>query len=70
MSTKYTYKDILTGRARFTRGRFIGWQRGGLLNVWHAGFERRRSAIFVPEYLLTPETMQALPPRPPQGEAR
>ena len=65
---KYTYKDI-DGALHYTRGKFIGWQRGGLLNVWHAGFERRRSAIFVPEYLLTPETMQALPPRPAQGEA-
>jgi hypothetical protein len=57
---KYTYKDITTGRTRFTRGVFVGWQTGGLLNVKHAEFHTQRGCLFVPEYCLTPETKKQL----------
>lgn len=58
--TKHTYKDFETGRKRRTRGKFVGWQRGGPLNVRYAVFQNRRSAVLVPEYCLTSETRKAL----------
>lgn len=61
--TKYTYRDFESGRLRWTRGRFQNWQRGGLLNAWHAVFVRKGDALLVPEYCLTAETKAALPPK-------
>jgi hypothetical protein len=66
---KYTYRDFLSGKLHYTRGEFANWTRGGPLNAWCAVFRRRRSVLFVPEYLLTPETRQALPP-PPQASGQ
>ena len=58
--TKYTYKDFATGKAKFTRGMFVGWQRGGPLNANYAVFQNRRSTVYVPEYCLTRETKQLI----------
>lgn len=67
MNTKYTYKDFETRKIRYTRGKFLHWQRGGLLNAWGAVFACHSSIVFVPEYLLTPETRAAIPERPRDG---
>ena len=57
----YTYKDFATGEIKRTNGRFGGWtEPTGLLNVRYAIFRRPRSSIFVPAYLLTPETLEAI----------
>lgn len=57
---KYTYKDFLTGKVKWTRGRFAGWTKGGILNATYAVFQRRTDTIYVPAYCLTPETRQAI----------
>lgn len=59
---KYAYKDFDTGKIRFTRGRFVQWYRGGILNAWYAVFERKSDTLFIPEYCLTPETDRLLSP--------
>ncbi len=54
---KHTYKDFVTGKIHFTRGRFDGWTAGtGLIGAKYAIFRNRASEILVPEYLLTKET--------------
>jgi hypothetical protein len=58
---KYTYKDFSTGKIRWTRGKFSGWQRGGPLNAWYAVFQNPRGAVLVPEYCLTLESKAAIP---------
>ena len=62
--TKYTYRDILTGRLRYTRGAFSHWARGGPLGAWYAVFVLRRGALMVPEWCLTTETCRTIPTRP------
>lgn len=58
---EYTFKDFITGKPRFTRGQFVGWtEPTGLLKVKYAIFQRRASKLFVPEYLLTRETREAI----------
>ena len=58
---KYTYKDFVTGKIRFTRGDFIGWTSGtGIIGAKYAVFHNRSVDILVPEYLLTPETRTAI----------
>lgn len=52
----YTYKDIGTGKIRKTHGEFSGWQKGGILGAQCAVFQNARSVIYIPVYLLTPET--------------
>ena len=64
---KYTYKDLATGKLRYTCGEFSNWTRGGPLNARYAVFRLRRSVLFVPEYCLSPETRAALPS---PGEAK
>lgn len=59
--TWYTYKDIVTGKTRKTRGKFEGFTKpAGLLNVPYAIFELPRSTNLVPKYLLTKETRHAI----------
>jgi len=58
---RYYYKDFATGKQRWTRGRFVGWQGStGPLNAIYAQFQRGRDSLFVPEYLLAPETRLAI----------
>jgi len=64
----YTYKDFETGDIKRTRGEFLKWQRGGVLNAWGVVFKNPRSVLFVPEYLLTAETRERIPKRPGEGE--
>lgn len=61
---KYTYMDFLTRKKRYTRGQFVRWERGGVLNAYGAIFKTRMTIIFVPYYLLTSETIAKLPPVP------
>ena len=68
-STRYYYRDFITGKLRYTRGRFTGWTKPtGPLNVRYAQFERGSDWLFVPYYLLTSETKDALP-KPEMGES-
>ena len=60
MASKYYYNDLESRKLRYTRGKFIGWQWGGLLSLRGAVFQRSRSVIFIPEYLLTSETREAI----------
>lgn len=58
---KYTFKDFVTGKQRWTRGNFVGWTEStGLLNARYAIFQRPRSDLLVPEYLLTKESKQTI----------
>ena len=58
---KHTFKDLITGRMRWTRGKFAGWtEPTGLLKVRYAQFQRRADTLVVPEYLLTKDTKAAL----------
>lgn len=58
---KHTYKDFITGKTRFTRGKFTGFTNPtGPLDVRYATFQRQASSLFVPEYLLTKETKKAI----------
>ena len=61
MATRYYYKDFCTEKIRYTRGKFAGWQRGGILNAWGAIFMREASVLFIPHYLLTKESLAMLP---------
>ena len=68
MPPKYTYRDFVNPKKKcWTRGTFIAWTQDGPLNAWGAFFHRRASDLWIPEYLLTPETRKMLPPIP-QGE--
>lgn len=58
---KYTYRDFVTGRPRWTRAPFVGWFKDGL-GIWRAVFARRHEDLLIPEYCLTKETKAAIPP--------
>lgn len=59
---KYFYKDFITGKPRYTRGKFIGWSEpAGPLGVRYAGFLRQVTLLWIPHYLLTPTTKADLP---------
>jgi len=62
---KHHYKDFDTGKPRWTRGKFLRWGRGGLLNAWYAVFVLPRSGfLYIPDYCLRADTKAALPPIP------
>lgn len=63
----YTYKDFMTNKIKTTRGKFVGWQKGGILGAWGAVFANRSSQLFIPRYLLTQETLARLPKAPDVG---
>lgn len=52
----YRFKDFETGKPRWTKGKFVGWKKGGRFEIWYAIFETRCSVLWIPEYLLTKET--------------
>ena len=61
----YTYKDVVSGKIKRTRGTFEQWSEPtGPLNVRYAIFKNPRGRICVPYYLLTKETKELIPPRP------
>lgn len=69
MKKWYTYKDLETGKIRRTSGEFECWsERTGILNVRYAIFKTRRTRVYVPFYLLTQETRDAIPPKPTDDE--
>lgn len=71
MSQRYYYKDFVTAKTRYTRGKFIGWsERTGPLKRRYAGFERGSDTLWIPIYLLLPETRELLLDLEGHGEAR
>lgn len=59
---RYTYRDFVTKKERYTRGEFAGYtQPTGLLNARYAKFKRPHGYLFVPSYLLTAESKSMLP---------
>ena len=58
---RYTYKDFVTGKTRFTRGSFVGWsERTGPLHVHYALFVTACTTISVPRYCVTLETLEKI----------
>lgn len=62
------YTDFITRKPRFTRGIFVRWERGGILNEWGAIVSRHRSTLFIPQYLLSAQIKATLPPIPNDTE--
>jgi len=56
------YKDFITGKRHWTSGKFLRWQRGGILNVFGAVVCREKSVLFIPCYLIEKESLAELPP--------
>lgn len=56
----YSFRDFASGRTKRTRGKFVGWTRGGPLNARYAIFQNRASDVLVPEYCLTAETRKRI----------
>ncbi len=68
MAKKFTYKDFVTGRIRWTSGEFQGWTREtGPLKARYAVFHTAATEIIVPEYLLTKKTKEAIKAMEQQG---
>jgi len=62
---RFYYRDFDTNERHYTRGVFVKWAKlGRIINVYHAVFKRAKSYLYIPVYLLEPETLAALPPRP------
>ena len=58
---KHTFRDFVTGKIRFTRGRFEGWTPGtGIIGAKYAIFRTKATEVLIPEYLLTKETKAIL----------
>ena len=58
---KYTYKDFITGKERYTKGVFIGWMNPSkIVDIRYAKFKRKRSSIYIPEYLLSNGSKQVI----------
>ncbi len=69
MTERYFYRDSVSGKVRYTRGRFMGWtEPSGLLRVRYARFDTAHTQVFVPVYALLAETRAKLP-NPPTEEA-
>jgi len=61
MKPRYTYKNFNTVKIHYTSGRFIGWSKEtGPLNVRYAGFDRGVTMLWIPFYLLTRATKDAI----------
>lgn len=59
----YTYREFITGKTRRTHGTFESWQGPtGMLGVFYAVFRTPKTYVCVPEYALTVESRQRLPP--------
>jgi hypothetical protein len=56
----YRYKDFVTGKLRFTRGRFVGWINLTIFEIPYAIFKRKWDNVLVPKYLLTKETLNKI----------
>jgi len=65
MCDAYTYRDVLSGKTRRTRGQFERWDGPtGLLKAYYAIFRTPKTVVCVPEYCLTPESRERLPKSP------
>ena len=60
----HSYRDFVTREIRHTRGKFVGWVRGGPLGAWGAVFANRCSDTFIPGYCLTRDTRERITPEP------
>jgi len=67
---KYTYRSMMDKKIHYTTRIFSGWQRGGILNAWGAIFASKGGGHWIPEYLLTKETLAAITPKPYDPAAR
>ena len=47
------YKDFPSGKIRRTRGRFIGWIRGGEVGFIYAVVQRKASTLYIPRNDIT-----------------
>ena len=57
----YTYKDFVTGKIRHTNGRFLKWTKPtGILETPYAVFQRSKSVLLIPKFLLTKETLSEI----------
>jgi hypothetical protein len=57
----YTYKDFITGKTRRTSGKFLKWTKPtGILETPYAVFQRSKSVLLIPKFLLTEETLARL----------
>lgn len=57
---KLYYKDFVTGKKRFTRGKPIEAMKGGPLQAWGLVVRTRSTTMFIPGYLLEPEGKEIL----------
>jgi len=57
---RFTYKDMSSGKIRFTTGRFVGWTSGGPFGFTYAIFQTRSTDVLVPKHCLTTETKERL----------
>jgi hypothetical protein len=57
---KHTYKDFVTGKIRYTRGKFLNWTEGGIIGAKYAVFATAKNYLLIPIYLLTAETRAAI----------
>lgn len=59
---RYSYHDPNDpNKVRFTRGKFIGWEKSKATMRWRAMFESKWQVIYIEEHLLTDETKGILP---------
>ena len=63
------YRDFITKRKRFTRGKFVRWDQAGPLNAWGIVVRREHSSLFIPYYLISSESLLKLPPKPKEKGA-
>ncbi len=64
-----TYKDFPSGKQRRTRGKFIGWIRGGEFGFVYAVVQRKASVLYIPRHDITAESKAKLPPLPAEVPA-
>lgn len=57
---RYYFRDFITRKQRYTRGRFVGWVTDGI-GIKRAVFRTDRTEVYVPVYLLHPESKAMLP---------
>ena len=57
---KIYYKDIITGKRRFTRANPIRATRGGIVGAWGLHVKGKSFEMFIPEYILDAEGREIL----------
>lgn len=67
-----SYKDFPSGKQRRTRGKFLGWIRGGEFGFIYAVVQRKVSTLYIPRQDIAEESRALLPsiPNPIPTELR